>query len=436
MKGKKLFLRFLGVVFAVILSFSAPLEVFAKIDADTLRMYALNNILFHEPGKNKCGSGGLTAGSNVNYAGEQVWSDVDLAAIAENQPFYEEAAEQYDFPWQVLAVLHNMETSLRRYNPSNGQGVYQLYTYTGGGKNANRFEPASSISEEEFRRQTILTAGLISNMVGDLNDPDNVKRLFFEYNGTARVYKQKALDMGFSQEEADNGEGSIYVMNRYDAQRDPASSEMSPHWPGRYTGDGVYTAGSTTLVFGAFVLYEALAGSSSTCNSGGGTIVDTAILLSWEGHGHSKNDPKPEYVTAMKEVESYITGCNSSGCAPIGASCDQFVATVMRYSGADKSFPVFGPGVQQDYMANHPDMYMKVEHNNDVANLEPGDIFVTSGNGNHVYLYLGEIDGQPTQASASFNDRTGEHFPGVYFSDSHGRSGGSRIYTVYRRINI
>ncbi|MBR5938971.1 hypothetical protein IKZ77_00230, partial [Candidatus Saccharibacteria bacterium] len=95
------------------------------------------------------GIGGVSSNNNRNYSGAQVWSQEELDTIAANKAIYEEAAMAYNFPWPVLAVLHSHETGLKRYNPDNGQGVYQLYVYTEGGKNENRFEPASEISEEE-----------------------------------------------------------------------------------------------------------------------------------------------------------------------------------------------------------------------------------------------------------------------------------------------
>ena len=375
-------------------------------------------------------------GSNRNYAGVEVWSAAELQAIEENAAIYKEAADKYHFPWQVMAVLHSHETGLRRYNPGNGQGVYQLYSYTAGGTNENRFEPADSISEEEFRRQTLIAAEIVSTMAGDLNDPDNVKLLFFKYNGTAQVYIDKAIALGFTEEQARNGEGSAYVMNRYDEQRDPTSANMSALWPGRFVADGVYDSSSTSNGFGAFVQYEALAGNSY-CSWGGGTIAETALYLSWEGaHSHPITEPKPEYVAAMKEVGAWILPCGGNGeCPYYGASCDQFVGTVMRYSGADPNFPIFFGYGLVEYLETHTEMYMKVDHNNDVANLQPGDIFITWKTGNHIYLYVGEIDGQPTQASASWGGRTGEHFPGVYFTDNSGSGGATRVYEVYRRIN-
>lgn len=423
---RKSFLWFLIALFLVPVTNVSAAKL---IDEKTLYYYGLNGIYHYNGAAEKCG---VSGGSNQNYAGAEVWSEAELNAISENQPFYEETAKEYDMPWQILAVVHSMETSLRRYNPGNGQGVYQLYSYTDGGTNQNRFEPADSISDEEFGRQTKIAAQIIHEKAGDLNDENNVKRLLFEYNGTAKKYIDKALAMGFTMEEAQNGEGSPYVMNRYDAARDPASAEMSPVWPGRYTGDHIYTEGSTSMVFGSFVKYAALAGSSY-CSNVGGSIVETALLLSWPGHDHAKDDPKPEYVEAMKEVGTYNLPCNSSGCAPYGASCDVFVSTVMRYSGSDKDFPPEGPIVQEDHMRAHTDMYMQVEAT-DVSDLQAGDILVTTENGRHIYLFLGEIDGVLMQASASFNDRTGEHFEGVYLSDG-GIGSGTRHYHVYRRLN-
>lgn len=369
-------------------------------------------------------SSGSGVGDNKNYAGEQVWSDAELALIEENKPFYQAAADKYNFPWQLMAVFHSVEYSLRRENPSNGQGAYQLFTYTNGGTNENAFLPAGPIDDAEFQRQSDIAASVISEKINgrDITDDNVIKRLFFEYNGTAGVYINKAKNMGFSDEEANNGEGSAYVMNRYDAQRDPTSSEMSPYWPGRFVDDGVYDPNSTSTGFGTFVKYKALGGSS--CGGGNGNVAQTAETLSWPNHRvHAKDDPKPEYVTAMQEVGNYIVPCNASGsCAPKGASCDIFVSTVLYYSKHDTDFPQYGPKNQRDYMEAHPEKYQKIEHPDDVSSLKSGDIFVWSGH--HIYFYL-EVDGQPGQASASFNDRTGEHW--AWFEYEEG-------YEAYRPI--
>ena len=422
MKLKGFVIGFVAMVLATLPGNALAIKL---IDEELLYYYGQNGIYHYNGSAERCGP---SDGGNQNYAGVPVWSDAELEAISDNQAIYEEAASAYDIPWQILAVIHSMETNLQRYNPANGQGVYQLYSYTGGGNNANSFAPAAEISEEEFREQTMMAAEIISNSAGDLTDADAVKRLFFSYNGMASEYIEKALLMGYSLEEAENGEGSPYVMNRYDSDRDSTAAEMNENLAGRFVADGEYDSSSVSSEFGAFVKYQALAGNIY-CSDNGGGIVETALLLSWEGTGHSKDDPKPEYVDAMREVGTYFEPCQSGGnCAPIGASCDIFVSTVMRYSGSDPDFPATGPAVQEEYMASRSDMYMQVLAT-DVSDLEPGDILVTTENGRHIYLYLG--DGM--QASASYDDRTGEHFEGVYLEDN-GTGAGSRHYSVYRRI--
>lgn len=221
------------------------------------------------------GSYSEVAGSNTNYSGAQVFSDAEKQAIEDNEAIYKEAAEEYDFPWQILAVLHKMETGLKRRNPDNGQGVYQLYSYTGGGSNDKRFEPADSITEEEFKRQTKIAAKIVKEKAKENNidlkgsNSDGIKKFFFVYNGMAKEYIDKAIAMGFTQEQANNGEGSAYVMNRYDARRDPTSDNMDPLWKGRYTGDNKYDPNATSKNFGAYVQYEALAGSGDNCKVDG-----------------------------------------------------------------------------------------------------------------------------------------------------------------------
>lgn len=407
------------------------------VSDELIRKYNNYQIYFYNPQQTEgeddderdC-NGGVSIGDNQNYAGAKVWSDAEIATIKANQSIYEKGVSGYGFPWQVMAVLHSMEHGLQKSNPGNGQGIYQLYSYTNGGTNENAFLPAGPVDDDEFLRQTKIAAGIAVSMAGDLNNPDNVKKLFFKYNGASQKYVEKAITMGFSREQANNGEGSPYVMNRYDARRDPTSSEMDIHWPGRYVKDGVYDPNSTTTVFGAFVKYEALKGS--TGGGGGycddsGAIVDTALLLSWPGHkSHAKDDPKPEYIKAMEQVGIYHEICNGEGaCAPAGASCDVFVGTVMRYSGVDSNFPLTGPTNQQSYMESNSNRYSKAEVS-DVSDLQPGDILVKSGNSRHIYLYLGEVEGeQQVQASASFNERTAEHYSGVDLSG----------YSVFRMIN-
>ncbi|MBR2753713.1 hypothetical protein IKD82_00885 [Candidatus Saccharibacteria bacterium] len=385
-----------------------------------------------------------TTGNNSLYDGRPVLSEAQLQQVENNKSVYQKIAEKYDFPWQLLAALHYREHNFAVDNPANGEGMYQLHSLTNGGTNEHAFWPAGPVSEAEFERQTDLAAQVIRGKIGDAdlnNNDDNVKRLMFMYNWANQIYVERAINMGFSEEQAKNGEGSPYVMNMYDAERDPNNAAVSPYWTGLIVSLSGNTVTDTRP--GSYVVFQALGGGTGEsgddyCNPPGsnGTIADAALTLSWPGlNSHSKDDPKPEYVSAMKTANTFSNYCASSGsCAPIGASCDQFVTTVMISSGADPEFNRYNADATHDYMASHPEKYMKVDYNGSNPEiLEPGDIFATYGSSGHghIWIYV-EVDGQQGRADASYNDRTAEHYvaPNPAISDY----GGSRHYEVFRRL--
>ena len=211
--GMRLKKILLGVLVSCLILLGPAEAQAAKLSDKQLYLHSLYSVFFYD-GDGGCGSG--TGAGNYNYAGASVFSEAELTAIEANRSVYEAAGAEYGVPWQVLAVLHSMETSLRRYNPANGQGVYQLYSYTGGGTNENRFEPASEITEAEFLRQTRLVAEMVAGMGENLDEETGVARVFFRYNGTSARYVERALNMGYTQAEAEAGAGSPYVYNRYD----------------------------------------------------------------------------------------------------------------------------------------------------------------------------------------------------------------------------
>ena len=100
---------------------------------------------------------------------------------------------------------------------------------------------------------------------------------------------------------------------------------------------------SANLIPGAFLIFSALGGSNGISNcsgSGGGnlSINQTALNLAWANTGHGIT-PNDNYRNALIE-----TGINRLGdrWSMMGASCDAFVATVIRYSGIDKNFVCCG----------------------------------------------------------------------------------------------
>ena len=344
---------------------------------------------------------------NKLYNGDPVLSEEKQKKIEENKPFYEKAANKYGLSWQLLATLHYREAGLIRYNPSNGQGAYQLYSYTGGGKNENAFLPAGKISDEEFQRQTDIVAKLISTSYAsglNLDTDDGVKTFFFRYNGTASSYIAQARDLGFSETEANRGEGSPYVMNLADEKRD---SRKNPNWK-QITTDGGPMSDPANLQPGAFIIYAALGGSSgySSCaynGAGNGDLNQTAINLAWPEHGHGLT-PRDTYKTAITEV-----GLSTYGdrYVRIGASCDAFVTTVFRYSGVDPDFKCCGVSHQSATGQYVRTSGKFVEVPNKAGSLKPGDIRLSEG---HIEMYV-EVDGVGKIASASHGDRTGEIGP-------------------------
>ena len=281
-----------------------------------LNFYGQNNIFYYNPDANNAG---CVTGGNTNYSGGQVLTGAMTSAIQANQAFYKNAADQYGFDWRIIAAIHVMENSAKRENPANGQGAYQLYSYTNGGTNSNAFLPVGPISDEEFQRQTNIMAELLANNYGaglNLNTSEGIKTLFFKYNGTASKYKEKAIAMGFSASQAETGEGSPYVMNLFDARRDPNSSEMDSHWPGMYTGDKHWDDTATTTRPGAYTIFTALGGSANSAGSsydcyvvgsGGGRLAPGASGMTLEEaqafmeaykaaiSGHSDSDLKSLY---------------------------------------------------------------------------------------------------------------------------------------------
>ena len=364
-------------------------------------------------------STGISASGNKLYNGDPVIADSLMEKVKANQPFYEAAAKKYGgFPWQILAVLHIREHGAERSNPSNGQGAYQLFSYTAGGSNGNAFLPAGEISDAEFTRQTEIVAKMINDKNIDFNSESGVKRFFFEYNGVASAYIAQARDLGYTEEEANWGEGSPYVMNMADEKRDPTKNH---NWKQIVTDGGSPVNYPANTVPGAYVMYTALGGVGNMCSAGGnGDLNTTAIKISWPESGHDPwNDVKPEYKTALAE-----TGVNKLGdsCSMNGNSCDAFVTTVMRYSGVDKDFPCCGVSRQYDYLSSHPELYEEIPNIGSAENMQPGDIRINPGQ--HIEMYVVLEDGTGMIASASHCDRTGDH-ASPYYADS--------AYKIYRK---
>ncbi len=353
MKVRMFAKKVLLVVMAVVLVGLMPFSAYA-LSEEQLDKFAQNDIMFYDPDERSGGCGSMAGGNNFNYAGAEVFSEANLKAIEANRPFYEKAAEKHNFPWQILAVVHMREHGLARDNPSNGQGAYQLYSYTGGGTNGNAFLPAGPISDDEFQRQTNIAADVIASKASDvdLNTDDGVKTLFFRYNGVASAYIEQAIRLGFSNEEANHGEGSPYVMNRYDEKRDPSvePTKSNNTW-GQIKTDGGGMSYPANMGFGAFVQYVALGGSNTICNDGslvsGGMDLEQAKKLV-QPYIDKQNETLHTYSNVVFDG---ITLYYWSDCGSALTNCVAFSKWFLsKYTTVSKSSI---PDVRGDYFVQH-----------------------------------------------------------------------------------
>lgn len=378
-----------------------------------------------------------------NYAGDEILSQAERDKIAANRPVYEEAARENDMPWQILAVLHYREHSLNVSNPSNGQGIYQLYSYTSGGTNSNAFKPAGPVTTEEFLRQTKIAAKLVKQQYGPelTANPDSrmVKKMFYRYNGEA--YQQQGLDMGFTPEQASIGEGSPYVMSRADAKRDSTKGGMSWYM---YVGDHQSTTGHNERNFGAYVVYLALGGftdnsGTSGCSSsnsqpgtggysGGGhqVISQTAVDLAWHRYDIETDSATRAYFSSGRKdpTPAYSEAQRKAGNVGDVTDCGRFVSVVLRSSGVDPNFPPVGTESSMvPYLNRHSDLYDEIPNTGDTSVLQSGDILIVPG---HIKLVV-NINGHLQEVQASLGDHAPETSDRIKLTHRRG------IYQIFRR---
>lgn len=417
----------IALILGILPLLSPTISAFAAPDSVELDFFDVNKIYYYDPSGDEGEDCVTSMGNNTNYKGEQVLTDAQMQLLEANKPFYEKSAEKYQIPWQILAAIHYREFGLNRNNPGNGDGPYQILSSN---------HPPGLNSDADFQAATDEAAAFVVNLLGgrDVSDPNVVKSIFFAYNGTASTYINKAIAMGFSQEEAHNGEGSFYVMNRYDEQRDPTSPKMSPLWPGRYVADYTYDPSSVEYNFGAYTVFAALGGEEGRviCSggSGGGNqdINATAIELAWPDRTHAISDPNPAYRKALSTVPfGGICG---------GASCDVYVATVLHYSGADKDVPCCGVCSMLPYFANSS-KYEEIQNLGNTSNLQPGDVLINChGAGTeteHIELLVKLDNGGADSfriASASYCKANGARTADYAIPYYHNAADGYRVFRL------
>jgi hypothetical protein len=329
----RFFLGFIVALFVV-----APTSNVYAIDNS---YYRSNDVLFYNPEDNNfcTTSSPLTGGNNLNYAGKQILSAADLTAINDNATFYREAATAADVPWQLLAAVHYEETHLKKYGPSNGYGPFQITPSN---------YPVGDYTDAQFQDAANKAALFLRNKAGnrDLTKPDNIKYTLFAYNGAAQVYKNQALNLNLTQDQANNGEGSPYVMNMVDLIRDPtASPTITNNTWGQIKIDGGSISYPANTFFGGYLVYTAISGFDLLGNCGNGSLVEGGMTLT------QAKDFMKVYRTSSDSI-NYIGGA-SQGCSggPL-ANCVSFSVYFINKYTTLKGFSSGAPGNGIDVAKN------------------------------------------------------------------------------------
>ena len=133
-----------------------------------------------------------------------------------------------------------------------------------------------------------------------------------------------------------------------------------------------------------------VAQAASQCKSFAGhvdnsSLVKAALSYAWPYNDEGKgNDGTDLYKYLHKEVLGESDN--------FYASCDRTVATAVRWSGTDDSYPAGGVSNQLAYLQGEgSSKWKQIDYNGDKSKLQPGDILLrTTGGVSHTVMYVGE----------------------------------------------
>lgn len=156
-------------------------------------------------------------------------------------------------------------------------------------------------------------------------------------------------------------------------------------------------------------------------------IVELAKSIAWDSNKPeearripvSPNDPdgvenaKPAYREAKRKAQEKggkDTHTERPGAESLYASCDRFVATVLKNT-VDPKVPWGATGQQAQYYEQSSDWKDVTGKRSD---LKPGDILIAGGPGGvvgHTAIFIGDHDGKPSVAQGSWSNEVGAIYP-------------------------
>jgi len=219
--------------------------------------------------------------------------------INQNEPVYQQAAQQTNVPWQLIAAIHYRETGLSTTEPN-------LFQITGGGTGDFLTQ---AVAAGNFLQHSSVPANLATHrapLTQTGTDPEEIKDTLYSYNGRAAAYAQQAGQLGFNPN-TQPYEGSPYVMNNYDSIH---------HNMGIITHDNGGVDGIDTRL-GAFTVYSILLGASVGC--GNGTLASGNSQQLADQILKNKNitfdyGPNGEVAQPFKDLQAGKLASNNMGC--------------------------------------------------------------------------------------------------------------------------
>lgn len=401
MKHLKIYTRaILSIFLAIIITIPA-----SALTEEQYNMFNVNGIYYWNPG-----------GNSVCIIGPGSYSGDESAGLSTQQAgfvdtYHDIAAQlsvEYGIPWEAVMAQGILEsaagTSKFAIERNNFFGIAAYDSDT----NQARYYPTPMAGWRGYYENIRVTRTYRDH--GIFQEP-NITNPF--------SYIQAAKDAGYATDPNYVSKVSkliVAVINRAQEKGWQTSDQLAIEHPEMLTNaannvsgssNNTPTLGNNTSSTGSLCLTIDGSGSDSHLGTG---INQTAVSLSWPDRTHSTDDPKPEYKQALKD-----TGVDKMGdqWSMKGASCDAFVATVMRASGADPNFPCCGAARLKQYLDSHPDLYEKVGNAGSLnsEDMMPGDIRSSSG---HIEIYVQLEDGSFAIASASHGDRTADHAARFY----------------------
>lgn len=402
----------------------------------------------------------------------------ELDFITKHKPLYELATKEFGVPWWAIPVVQKRESGYTRENPPTSaetggdDGIYQITPATKiglkGENEQNRkdiddlriWAPGHELTDEEFIAQTRLAAQVMKKKIGnvELKNDNDIKWMFFGYNGRADNYVQQGKALGFDDEGARVGEGSPYVMNGADEKR--AANQVSESWKKYY-----YNKELKKTIFGAkndyppgtFLIYKVITGGSfssgdcinnSSFSAASGPLNETAIKFSMP-----TEQPTGNGGVKTKEYADFIREHPVFGQDPTfpGAACSGFVGAVLFASGVDPG--ILGHSTTEEmyhrYFPNNKDKYEDITEQTGESrtkNLKPGDIFVINnevddtcrynprgGHMHHTEMVV-EVNGELRMASASLPGRYPSYADKISDRTAVNRKCPTYPWRVYRPI--